>query len=297
MNKSILLVFLAASVAVAQEETTEPAADAADPTEAGSEGAPEPTEAIPAAETPAAEVVVPKAEVEETVYVVQGKPVLVHGRFEVAPMFGQTASDQFTSHTGVLVSGIYHIKENVAVEVVGGVFGWWDIPGTTLPRLGGRDSDLTAEIKFKERLEPERVKLYQFPWLLAGDLQWSPMYGKVSVQDWILAHFNVYLSVGAGVVGLQMEETNLAAGQEKVFVPLNGPFGFLPPLALTTSFGGGVRFYISEHIGFRFELRDYVTSLGVVNDPNSGSFVEDALEPTFDVNNMILAQVGVSFLF
>jgi outer membrane beta-barrel protein len=293
---TLCMALLVAPASLAQEE-------AANPTEAGSEGAAEPAEgdaAEPTEPDTSAEPVAPveeKKEVEQTIYVVQGKPILVHGRFEVAPMLTQSVSDQFTSHTGLMVSGIYHIKENVAVEVVGGLFGWWDRPGQGGPRLGGRETDLTGEIKFKERLEPERVKLYQFPWLIASDLQWSPMYGKVSVQDWFLAHFNLYLSVGAGFLGLQMEEANLNPAADKTFVELNPTLGFLPAMALTTSFGGGLRFYVSDHIGFRLEVRDYVTSLGVVNDADSPSFVIDAVDSTFDVNNLVLAQLGVSFLF
>lgn len=235
-----------------------------------------------------------KPVLEETIYVVQGKPFLAEGHFELTPQFAQSVNDSFTSHTGLMVSGLYHLKENVALEATIGLFGWWDEPGVTAPRLGGRDTDLTTELKQKENLAPERVKLYQFPYLVAADLQWSPLYGKVNVQELALGQFNLYLSVGAGAAGLQLE-TLTPGVPDKKFVALRGPGGVLPPMALTTSFGGGLRFYFTEWLGLRVEVRDYVVPLSVFQSGENA--VDDADAPSFDVTNLVLAQVGVSFVF
>lgn len=232
--------------------------------------------------TAAAAAEQPKAPVEETIYVVQGKPFLVHGKFEIAPQFAQSVNDSFTSHTGLLLSGLYHLKENVAVEVAAGAFGWVDAKGA---RLGGRDSELTVELREKEALAPERVKLYQFPWLIGADAQWSPFYGKVSLQDLALGQFNLYLSVGASVLGLQLEAQQ-QAGTSTAFVDLP------TPVALSTTFGGGMRFYFTDWLGVRLEVRDYVIPLSVREEE-----VEDADGPSFDVTNLVLGQAGVSFVF
>lgn len=229
-----------------------------------------------------------KAPIEETIYVVQGKPFLVAGDFELTPQFAQSVNDSFTSHTGLMVSGLYHLKENVAFEVAGAAFGWWDVGG---PRFGGRDSELTVELRDKESLAPERVKLYQFPWLVSGDAQWSPFYGKVSLQDVALGQFNLYLSVGASVVGLQLEALT-QNGRQKSYVTLPATLGALPTMTLSTTFGGGLRFYFTDWLGVRIEVRDYVIPLSVRADE-----VDDADGPSFDVTNLVLAQAGVSFKF
>lgn len=231
---------------------------------------------------------------EETVYVVQGKPFLAQGHFELTPQLAQSVNDSFTSHTGLLVSGLYHLKENVAIEATVGAFFWWDA-GAAGPRLGGRDTDLTVELRQKENLAPERVKLYQFPYLVAGNLQWSPLYGKVNIQDFVLGQFNLYLSVGAGVTGLQLETLTPGPPGNKTFVELKGLGGVLPPVALTTSFGGGLRFYFTEWLGVRVEVRDYVMPLAVFQTGDTA--VDDADAPSFDVTNLVLGQVGVSFVF
>ncbi|MBM4280926.1 MAG: outer membrane beta-barrel domain-containing protein [Deltaproteobacteria bacterium] len=240
------------------------------------------------------EAALAKPVLEETIYVVQGKRFLARGHFEVTPQFVWSVNDSFSAHTGMMISGLYHLKENVALELNAGVFSWWDEPGVSQPRLGGRDTAMTTELRQKENLAPERVKRYQFPYVVAADLQWSPLYGKVDFHELVLGQFNLYLSVGAGIVGLQLE-TLTAGGPDKTFVELNGPFGALPPVALTTSFGGGLRFYFTEWLGARVEVRDYVTPLSVFQSGENA--VADADVPSFDVTNTVLAQVGVSIVF
>lgn len=287
MKKLLLFVALttmAPAVYAADEEAKDPASEdtPADEEKDAEEEATDASEAPAAA--PAADE--PAASSEETIFVVQGKPFLVAGKFELSPQIAQSVNDSFTSHTGLIASGLYHLKENVAFELTGGVFAWWNATG---PALGGRDSELTVELREKESLAPERVKLYQFPWFAAADAQWSPLYGKVSVHDLALGQFNLYLSVGAGAFGLQLESLT-QNGVQKSYVELPSPIGL--PATLATSFGGGLRFYFTDWLGIRLEVRDYVLPLSVRE-----SEVTDADGPSFDVTNLVLGQAGVSFIF
>lgn len=267
----------------ASDDATEASDDAAATDDANADGDDADGEDGDAAVDPTA----PKPVLEETIFVVQGKRFLAQGHFELTPQIAQSVNDSFTAHTGLLVSGLYHLKENVAVEATVGAFGWLD-SRSGAPRLGGRDSDLTVELRQKENLAPERVKLYQFPYLLAGNLQWSPMYGKVSIHDVVLGQFNLYLSVGAGLAGLQLETLTPGVASEE-FVELK------TPVAPLTSFGGGLRFYFTDWLGVRLEVRDYVMPLAVFQSGDSA--VADADVPSFDVTNLILTQLGVSFVF
>lgn len=282
MKKLLLFVTLATLGTAAR------AADEEEKDTAGEDASAEetPADEPDASSAPAAAEAEAPTATEETIFVVQGKPFLVAGKFELSPQIAQSVNDSFTSHTGLTASGIYHLKENVAFELTGGLFGWWDVGG---PRLGGRDSELTVELREKESLAPERVKLYQFPWFLGGDAQWSPLYGKVSVHDLALGQFNLYLSVGAAAFGLQLESLT-QGGAQKAYVTGFGPYDFRTTLA--TSFGGGLRFYFTDWLGVRFEVRDYVLPLSV----REGD-VEDADGPSFDVTNLVLGQAGVSFIF
>jgi outer membrane beta-barrel protein len=280
-----LVLTMGATLAFAVPAAAADDAETADEEEAASDAN---ADADPdAAASAGDEVTVEKPVLEETIFVVQGKPFLAQGRFELTPQFAQSVNDSFTSHTGLMVSGLYHLKENVAVEATVGAFMWIDERSGN-PRLGGRDTDLTVELRQKENLAPERVKLYQFPYLLAANLQWSPMYGKVNIQDFVLGQFNLYLSVGAGIAGLQLE-TLTPGPQSQTFVELTNS------IAPTTSFGGGLRFYFTDWLGVRVEVRDYVMPLAVFQ--SGANAIADADAPSFDVTNLILAQLGVSFVF
>lgn len=278
------------TTALAQAEDEAPAEDAAE--ESTADGA-DPADKAAAAAPEGASAEAASAPIEETIYVVQGKPFLVAGDFEIAPQIAQSVNDSFTSHSGLLISGIYHLKENVAFELAAGAFGWWDVGG---PRLGGRDSELTVELREKESLAPERVKLYQFPWLIAGDAQWSPLYGKVSLHDLVLGQFNLYLSVGASVFGLQLEALT-QNGVTKSYVELPNTLDVLPAMGLSTTFGGGMRFYFTDWLGIRIEVRDYVIPLAVREGAAVDGGINDADGPSFDVTNLVLGQAGVSFKF
>lgn len=288
MKKLLLfatLTTMAPAVSAADEEEKDASGEEAASTDEDKGGDEEASDAP--ADAPAdASAEVPATTTEETIFVVQGKPFLVAGKFELSPQLAQSVNDSFTSHTGLIASGLYHLKENVAFELTGGVFAWWDVGG---PRLGGRDSELTVELREKESLAPERVKLYQFPGFLAADAQWSPLYGKVSVHDLALGQFNLYLSVGAGAFAMQLESLT-QNGVQKSYVELPSPIGV--PVTLATSFGGGLRFYFTDWLGVRIEVRDYVLPLSVRE-----SDVADAEGPSFDVTNLVLGQAGVSFIF
>lgn len=279
-----LVLTMGATLAVSVPAGAADDAEAADEEEPANNADASP-DAAPAADGDAGAV--EKPVLEETIFVVQGKPFLAQGRFELTPQFAQSVNDSFTSHTGLMVSGLYHLKENVAVEATVGAFMWVDERSGN-PRLGGRDTDLTVELRQKENLAPERVKLYQFPYLLAANLQWSPMYGKVNIQDFVLGQFNLYLSVGAGIAGLQLE-TLTPGPNSQTFVELTSA------IAPTTSFGGGLRFYFTDWLGVRVEVRDYVMPLAVFQ--SGANAIADADAPSFDVTNLILAQFGVSFVF
>ena len=226
----------------------------------------------------------PGAATPEQIFAVQYKARLVGGSFEISPQFIQSVNNRFVSHTGMMLSVVYNLGENMAVQGSLGGFGWWDSTNNR-PYLGGKETATTKELRDRERLAPELVKLLWHTWVATADLQWSPVYGKVSVHDAILGSFNVYLSVGAGLTGLGISP-------DSADVTLPGPFDSpLPPMTITTTFGGGLRFYFLDWLGVRFELRDYVSALSM---PTS---IDGVTLSTFEVRNTLLAQLGLSFVF
>lgn len=208
-------------------------------------------------------------ESDETIYVVEAVPHLIGGHFEVSPQFLMSFNDRFTNHYGFLVAGMYHLRQNVGVELAGGY-------------LFGFPSEVTNEIKDKARLSPEVVDLYALTWVATANVQWSPIYGKANVLDWVLGQYSLYFSVGLGATGLSLERYFDAPGEQ---YKLDYPFSF------TSTIGGGLRMYFTDWLGARIEVRDYVQANMVDKSITNFDITY------FDVQNYYMLHVGVTFLF
>jgi outer membrane beta-barrel protein len=244
---------------------------------------------------------------DETIYVVQRKPVSVKYAFEFAPQFMQSVNDRFTIHTGGSFSGLFHFRENFALQLtVGGLF--------------GRDASITREIREKESLKPELVQLIDHTWMTTADLQWTPLYGKVSILDFLLGQFGVYFSIGGGLMGNRLRNQfrpDVFSGgtrlpwEDKAYDPVyespldaNEPLPdgcgggtpfcsrFLGQPAITATIGGGVRFYLNNYLGFRVELKDYVQA----NRVNHRILTNPEQTSTVDISNTYMLQLGVTLL-
>lgn len=207
------------------------------------------------------------AENVQTVYAIQAKQNLVSGSFELAPQFVTSVNDRYRRHVGGILSAIYHVRENFAVELSAG-------------GLYGSATDLTIELRNKASLTPPEARLYQMNALIGADVQWSPVYGKVAIQDMVLGQFNLYFSVGVGAAMMGLEEFNGSGEQLQLE---NG--GWAP----MTTFGGGMRFYFTDWLGVRLEVRDYVQALYTTKAISQA--------PSSAISNTLLTQLGVSFLF
>lgn len=214
-------------------------------------------------------------ESDETIYVVEEKAYTIGGKFEITPQLVLSFNDRFTNHYGGMITGMYHLRENVGVELAAGY-------------LVGVASEITNEIREKGRLAPEPVDLYALTWIATTNVQWSPIYGKVSVLDLVLGHYSLYFSVGTGVTGLQLE---------RYFDQPGTQYELPMPVAFTSTIGGGLRIYFLDWLGARIEIRDYVQANAVAKDVDSDKDEDFPQGPYFDVQNYYMIQIGTSFIF
>lgn len=208
-------------------------------------------------------------ESDETIYVVEAVPHLIGNHFELSPQFLMSFNDRFTNHYGFLVAAMYHLRQNVGVELSGGY-------------LFGFPSEVTNEIKEKGRLGPEMVDLYDLTWVATANVQWSPIYGKASVLDFALGQYSLYFSVGTGLTGLALKRAYDAPNE---YYKLDYPFSF------TSTIGGGLRMYFTDWFGARIEVRDYVQA-NMVDKKITNLDVS-----YFDVQNYYMLHIGATFLF
>lgn len=228
------------------------------------------------------------ADDEETIYAVQRKAYLVNGRIEITPMFAATFTDRFVTSFAPAASVTYHLAENLGLEV----FGAYMFPS---------DSNLTEEIRRKVDLEPKLARLAQMQWGAGAGVQWSPIYGKLHILGSKLGNFNFYLGAGLGaggsrvacIAGVDLDPAT-GGGQCPEAEDTETGRAYAPSQThLMGSVAGGVRFYFSNALGLKLEIRDWLFPSRVHRPDRatqSGQFYSGS------IRNVVMVQAGLSFL-
>jgi outer membrane beta-barrel protein len=192
----------------------------------------------------------------ERVRPVSGHVFLKKGRFEVSPGVTFSVKDAFFTKYILGASLTFHPGETFGIGVRAG-YGLNTISGAAQicePNQGCR-SPSQAEV---DRQAPGQIQL------LGGlDLQWAPIYGKISIISEAFLHFDLY-----GIIGPEVIQ----------YVSRTGP---------TFTFGGnvgiGTRIFITRWMTLRFELRDLIYQ-------EQTGFADS-------LRNQILFDLGFSFFF
>ncbi|WP_338867420.1 outer membrane beta-barrel domain-containing protein [Myxococcus stipitatus] len=197
MNRHTLLLVLCLVPGLAPAQSQEGMGlDLTEETTPKSEESPTPPpaeEAAPAAtasrsveeEAPPPEAFLPLTDItqEDRVKSVQRKVYRKKGRFELSPLISISVNDPFYSKVGASLRGAYYLADTLAISARG-----------TLMQVVPSDDVRLAKGAFF-------AKIYNSvpEWSAMGDVEWSPVYGKVAFLNSIL-HFDGYLLAGAGVV-------------------------------------------------------------------------------------------------
>ncbi len=204
---------------------------------------------------------------------VSGHLFLMDGRFELSPAIGLSVRDAFFTKVMFGASLTYHFTETLAVSLRGGynlslVSGAAQIcvPGdaTAIPPVpAGCRSPTTEELT--SRIDPatgQRIPsnvAFGFNTVVASlDLQWAPIYGKLSLAAERILGFNLYGLIGPAIV-------------------LYGPTNELAPGG---NVGLGFRFFLNKFLTVRIELRDTV-------------YFENGF-PSGSLRNQLMAELGFS---
>ncbi|WP_375766507.1 outer membrane beta-barrel domain-containing protein [Archangium gephyra] len=210
------------------------------------------------AEPPPAEPLSPAERdvtLDDRVKSVQRKVYLKKGRFEVAPSVTLSVNDPYYTKLGAAVRGAYYLADTLAVA---GRFSMMQV----LPE---------DDVRIAKRTFDSRI-FYSVPqWSAMGDVEWSPLYGKVAFLNDIL-HFDAYLLGGLGVV-------NTATSKVEV----------------TTGVPRGPSFAADLGLGLRFVARDYLAvNVALINT----SYVDQPLNTSKGATqNLMTLNAGISFFF
>jgi len=214
------------------EEATPPAAEAA---ATGGSGFQRIEERTPKAGTP----------------LIANKLYPMAGRFELGLNFDASFGDKYVDHIGGHAAAGFHIFDSLALEVFGGYLVGDETGIVSNVRLDGKSAGLgrTNAACANTTCEPQLPDMWQTTWFAGADVQWAPIYGKVSAVSEYDINFQLYLRGGGGVEGIQRLLNDGSISE--------------PGIRPTVNYGLGVRLIPWKYIALRAEL---VNTLGL--NPN-----------------------------
>lgn len=161
-----------------------------------------------------------KRKLSDRIKSVERKAFLKKKRVEIFPQFGLSLNDPFFQH--MLLGGAvgFHVADSLSFELRGGAV-LASIKSSAIRFVRTETDSLLKnppELKYHADL----------------DVLWAPIYGKVALFSEGILHFDTYITAGPGIFGTD-------AG-----------------LAPAVNFGIGQRYFITDWLVARLEVRDYV---------------------------------------
>jgi len=187
---------------------------------------------------------------DDRVKSVQRKVYLKKGRFELAPLVTVSVNDPYYSKVGAAVRGAWYLADTLAISA----------------RVSAMQVLPSDDVRIAKRTFQSRI-FYSVPqWSAMGDVEWSPLYGKVAFLNDIL-HFDAYVLGGMGVVNTVMSS-----------VDNRGP-------SLAADLG----------VGVRFVARDFLAvNVALINT----SYVDQPLNTSKGATqNIMTVNAGISVFF
>ncbi|MFY0569357.1 outer membrane beta-barrel domain-containing protein [Archangium lansingense] len=262
----VLALCIAPASAFAQNQDTGLGLDLSSdqkPQEETENAAEPPTEELPPlpsteAEPPPAEPLSPAERdvtLDDRVKSVQRKVYLKKGRFEVTPLVTLSVNDPYYTKLGGAVRGAFYLADTLAVA---GRFSVMQV----LPE---------DDVRIAKRTFDSRIFFSVPQWSAMGNVEWSPLYGKVAFLNDIL-HFDAYLLGGLGVVNTRTSSVEVSPGVSR-----------------------GPSFAADLGLGLRFVARDYLAvNVALINT----SYVDQPLNTSKGATqNLMTLNAGISFFF
>lgn len=152
--------------------------------------------------------------------VVQQRPIIKSGRFELSLGAGLALNDRMYDHWFATATGRMHVSEWISI-------------GATYAKYFASDADLQSRIIEDFELVPE---LSSYDWYAGADVSIVALDGKFIAFDSALAYWDLFVSIGGGVTVTSRSEDVKPTGM----------------------IGVGMRFFMTEWLTMTFELKDHI---------------------------------------
>ena len=201
-------------------------------------------------------------------------PVLVDKRYggenrhQLSLMFAVTTFTKLTEGIGGYLAYQYNFTDMLGLEISGGYFSTSETFIMRSVRLSTGDQ------------EPFLADQYALQWTAVANAVFVPFYGKMSFASEFDPSFDLFLLAGGGVVGTRRGFGLVGDGE---------PERFESELTWTVDVGGGLRFYLTDMVGLRFEFRNWFY-------PEPANFQSNGRD-IGGVTSVLNFQVGLQFAF
>lgn len=201
---------------------------------------------------------------------VSGHQFLMAGRFEISPGVDISVRDAFWQKVGFGAAFTYHFNDDFALSLRG-MYNLSLVSGVAqICRPEGDPDGAGCSFPTREQLTTYLGNTANVTWgylslLTSLDLQWSPLYGKLSLFAEKFLAFNIYLLAGPAFL---------------MYGPNNTP-------TVGGNVGVGFRFFINSWLTVRLEMRDVIYGeVGALPD-------RDGKTPT-SIRNQLMPELGFS---
>ncbi|WP_375766506.1 outer membrane beta-barrel domain-containing protein [Archangium gephyra] len=201
----------------------------------------------------------------ERVRPVSGHLFLKQGRFEFSPSATLSIKDAFFSKYILGGTLTYHPTETLGLSLRAGYSLNTVASAAQICTFSGEGTTTTRGCRRPSYEELDGEAPGQLTLMGGVDVQWAPIYGKISLLAEQFLHFDLYGVAGATAVQYR--------GPAKTAELTGGG-----------NVGVGMRFFLNRWVTVRTEFRDLI-------------YVEKALNPSTTLRNQLLFELGVSFFF
>lgn len=176
-----------------------------------------------------------RQEFDDTIHVVQRKPVLQEGRFDLVPRIGVTFNDTIYRTMKAGINANYHISEKL---YVGGIFEWYDFGEA----LGGR----TKTFESVQDQTSTTADAAVINWHGGLELGYKPVVGKFALFNSGILFYDLGVTVGGTFVNSRSVALPTAKG---------GPGATISMVA---------RVFLNDWMAVNLEIRDVIFSADIL---------------------------------
>jgi outer membrane beta-barrel protein len=184
---------------------------------------------------------------EDRIKSIQRKPFIKKSRWELTPMFVLSLNDAFYQKMGGGAAVGFHVADSLGLEL-------------QAVYVGTIQTDMVG---FFQQANQALPKVSQLQYYLTANIQWSPLYGKLSLFTDAIVHFDAYL---VGGFGMAQTETGTK---------------------FASNIGIGLRYFATSWLVIKLEVRDLIYTEKLSLDVQRTEFS--------DIQNHVMLSAGVSF--